>query len=107
MRRAVRTTARTAAFTTLVLAQLFNALNSRSERVSAFHRLFSNRWLWAAIAFGVVTQVLVVHVPVLQVAFGTAPLDLVHWAVAVGMASLVLWVEELRKLVRRALARRG
>jgi Ca2+-transporting ATPase len=48
-----------------------------------------------------------VHVPVLQVAFGTAPLDLVHWAVAVGMASLVLWVEELHKLVRRTLARRG
>ncbi|WP_017833392.1 cation-translocating P-type ATPase [Kocuria sp. UCD-OTCP] len=99
--------ARTAGFTALVLAQLFNALNSRSELASAFHRLFVNPWLWGALALAAALQVLVVHVPVLQVAFGTAPLDLAHWAVAVGMASLVLWVEELRKLVRRALARRG
>ena len=39
-------TARTAAFTVLVLAQLFNALNARSESVSAFrHR---TRWLCPA-----------------------------------------------------------
>jgi Ca2+-transporting ATPase len=99
--------ARTAGFTALVLAQLFNALNSRSELASAFHRLFVNPWLWGALALAAALQVLVVHVPVLQVAFGTAPLDLAHWAVAVGMASLVLWVEELHKLVRRTLARRG
>ncbi len=99
--------ARTAGFTTLVLAQLFNALNSRSELASAFHRLFANPWLWGALALAVLLQVLVVHVPVLQVAFGTAPLDLAHWAVAVGAASLVLWVEELHKLLRRALARRA
>ena len=38
-------TARTAAFTTLVFAQLFNTFNSRSENVSAFSHLFVNRWL--------------------------------------------------------------
>src|SRR5690606_7678067 len=43
-------TARTAGFTVLVLAQLFNALNARSETVTAFQRLFTNRWLWGAIA---------------------------------------------------------
>src|SRR6266511_3953730 len=37
--------ARTAGFTVLVLAQLFNSLNARSETVSAFHRLFVNPWL--------------------------------------------------------------
>ena len=42
--------ARTMAFTTLVLAQLFNTFNARSDRVSAFHHLFTNRWLWGAIA---------------------------------------------------------
>jgi P-type Ca2+ transporter type 2C len=36
---------RTMAFTTLVLAQLFNCLNARSDRTSAFHGLFTNRWL--------------------------------------------------------------
>ncbi|MGM1030369.1 MAG: cation-translocating P-type ATPase [Actinomycetota bacterium] len=100
-------TARTAAFTTLVLAQLFNALNSRSERVSAFHRMFSNRWLWAALAFGVVTQVLVVHVPFLQAAFGTAPLAPEQWLVCVALASVVLWFDELRKVGIRAFERRS
>ncbi|MFD7025926.1 cation-translocating P-type ATPase [Promicromonospora sukumoe] len=95
------TVARTAGFTTLVLAQLFNVLNSRSETTSAFHRMFVNRWLWGAIVLGVLLQVAVVEVPFLQVAFGTASLDLAHWAVAVGMASSVLWFDELRKLVWR------
>ena len=93
--------ARTAGFTTLVLAQLFNALNARSETTSAFHGLFSNGWLWAAIAIAVVLQVAVVEVPVLQVAFGTASMDLLHWAVCIGLASVVLWYQELRKAVLR------
>ena len=42
------------------------------------------------------------EVPVLQVAFSTEPLDPAHWAVVVAMASLVLWVDEIRKAVRRA-----
>ncbi len=95
--------ARTAAFTTLVLTQLFNTLNARSETTSAFSRMFSNPWLWGAIGLGVVLQALVVSVPLLQTAFGTAALDPLHWAVCVAMASLVLWVEEIRKLVLRAL----
>jgi P-type Ca2+ transporter type 2C len=96
--------ARTAAFTTLVFAQLFNALNSRSETVSAFHRLFTNGWLWAAIAFGVVTQLLVVHVPFLQGAFGTVALGWDQWLVCLALASGVLWFGELRKVVLRARA---
>ena len=95
-------TARTAGFTTLVLAQLFNTVNSRSESVSAFRNLFVNRWLWGSIALGVVLQVAVVEVPFLQAAFSTTSLDLTHWVVCVAMASLVLWVDEARKLVHRA-----
>jgi len=95
-------TARTAGFTTLVLTQLFNTVNSRSESVSAFRNLFVNRWLWGSIALGVVLQVAVVEVPFLQAAFSTTSLDLTHWVVCVAMASLVLWVDEARKLVHRA-----
>jgi magnesium-transporting ATPase (P-type) len=93
--------ARTAGFTTLVLAQLFNAFNSRSETTSAFHRVFDNRWLWGAALLGAALQVAVVHVPFLQVAFGTATLDLRHWLVCVAMASGVLWFDEARKVVLR------
>ncbi|MFT2816771.1 cation-translocating P-type ATPase [Leifsonia sp. A12D58] len=98
--------ARTAGFTTLVLAQLFNALNARSETSSAFRKLFSNKWLWGSIALGVLLQVTVVEVPFLQVAFGTASLDLAHWATCIALASVVLWYDEIRKIVLRALARR-
>ncbi|TFD26359.1 cation-translocating P-type ATPase [Cryobacterium cryoconiti] len=99
------TVARTAGFTTLVFAQLFNTLNSRSELTTAFHRLFVNRWLWGALLLGVLLQVAVVELPFLQAAFGTASMDTVHWAVCVGMASIVLWAEELRKWILRARTR--
>ena len=98
--------ARTAGFTTLVLAQLFNAFNSRSDRTSGLRNLFTNRWLWAAVLLAVALQVAVVHLPFLQVAFGTASLDATHWAVCIALASIVLWLEELMKLVRRVSARR-
>ena len=99
--------ARTAGFTVLVLAQLYNCFNSRSDRTSAFSGLFTNRWLWAAIALSLALQVLVVHVPVLNRAFGTTPLSARDWALCAALASLVLWVDELKKLlVRRGETRR-
>ncbi|QCU77310.1 cation-translocating P-type ATPase [Citricoccus sp. SGAir0253] len=94
--------ARTAAFTTLVLAQLFNALNARSGTASARHGLFTNRWLWAAIGAGLASQVLVVHLPPLQAAFGTVPLGPGQWLACLALASVVLGAEELRKVVLRA-----
>ena len=96
-------TARTAGFTVLVFAQLFNCLNVRSTTSSAFHRPFVNAWLWGTLAVSVLLQVAVVHLGVLQAAFGTAPLSAGQWGVCVAMSSLVLWHGELRKW----LARRG
>lgn len=91
--------ARTMTFTTLVFAQLFNTFNCRSDEVSAFHRLFTNRWLWAAIALSAILQVVVVHAPFLHEAFGTHPLTFTDWLVCVGLASLVLWADELKKFI--------
>jgi len=93
--------ARTAAFTTLVFAQLFNCFNARSDSASAFRHLFVNPWLWGAIALSVVLQAGVVHAGFLNVAFGTVPMAFEQWLVCVAMASVVLWFGELRKLVRR------
>ena len=98
-------TVRTSVFTTLVLCNLFSVLNARSATLSAFHGIGSNKLLWGAIALGVVLQIAVVEIPFLQTAFGTVSLDLVHWIVALGLSSLVLWVEEGRKAFSRA--RRG
>jgi magnesium-transporting ATPase (P-type) len=93
--------ARTAGFTALVLAQLFNCLNARSESSSAFRQLFTNRWLWLALALSVVLQIAVVNMGVLNTAFGTVPLALDQWLVATAMASVVLWAGEARKLLER------
>jgi magnesium-transporting ATPase (P-type) len=102
------TLARTAGFTVLVLAQLFNCFNARSETCSAFRGLFANRWLWAAVALSALLQVAVIHLEWLNRAFGTAPLSIEQWGVCIAMASGVLWFSELRKwaLRTRAKARR-
>ena len=64
------------AFTTLMLFQMFNVVNARSDEQSAFVHLFTNPWLWGAVAGSVALQVLVVYVPFLQRAFGTVALRL-------------------------------
>ncbi|HEX3290048.1 MAG TPA: cation-translocating P-type ATPase, partial [Gaiella sp.] len=94
-------TARTMAFTTLVLAQLFNCFNARSDRVSAFRRLFVNRWLWGAILLSLALQLSVVHLSFLNDAFGTTPLSATDWLLCVGLASSVLWADEAKKLLDR------
>ncbi|MGQ0749557.1 MAG: cation-translocating P-type ATPase [Betaproteobacteria bacterium] len=98
--------ARTAAFTVLVFAQLFNALNARSESTSAFHLLFVNPWLWGAIALSLALQIAVVHVPLMNVAFGTSPLSWDQWMVCAAMGSIVLWAAEARKWFSRRVAQR-
>ncbi len=60
------TGARTHAFTTVVLAQIFNAFNSRSYSSSAFDQFFSNQWLTGAAVLTFLLQVLVVHAPFLN-----------------------------------------
>ena len=99
--------ARTAAFTVLVLTQLFNCFNARSASESAFRALLSNRWLWAAVALSTALQAAVVHLPFLNLAFGTVPLTAGQWGVCVAMASGVLWFSEGRKFLRRLWARRS
>ena len=63
------------AFTTLMLFQLFNVFNARSDERSAFAGFFRNRWLWAAVGLSLVLQVAVVYVPFLQQAFSTTSLS--------------------------------
>jgi Ca2+-transporting ATPase len=94
--------AQTMAFTTLMLFQIFNVFNARSDDRSAFVHLFTNAWLWTAVAVSVVLQVVVVYVPFLQKAFGTLPLSAGDWLFSVAVASSVLWVREASKALLSA-----
>ncbi|MEO8563866.1 MAG: cation-translocating P-type ATPase [bacterium] len=98
--------AQTMAFTTLMLFQLINVFNARSDERSAFVRLFHNPWLWSAVGLSVVLHVAVIYVPALQNAFSTVSLSVSDWAFSVAVASSVLWLRELSKLVTRAIDRR-
>jgi P-type Ca2+ transporter type 2C len=90
--------ARTLAFTTLMLAQLFNVFNARSDTRSAFVGLAHNRWLWGAVVLSLALHLLPLYVPPLQRAFGSIG----DWLACTAAASAVLWLRELGKLVARA-----
>lgn len=93
--------AQTMAFNTLVLFSLFNVLNARSDKQSAFVGLFSNKWLWSAILLSLLLQTAVIYAPFLQHAFSTVSLSLQDWLLCAGVASSVLWLRELSKLMQR------
>jgi P-type Ca2+ transporter type 2C len=91
----------TMAFTTLMLFQLFNVLNARSDDRSAFVRLFTNGWLWAALAGSLGLHALVIYVPSLQQAFGTVAMTGSDWLFCTAVASSVIWLREGSKLLSR------
>lgn len=96
----------TMAFTTFVLFQLFNALNARSEHASVFRRhTLTNGRLWSALAAVAVLQIAVVHLSVFGTVVDTVPLNATEWAVCGAVAATILIVDELRKVVTRALDR--
>jgi Ca2+-transporting ATPase len=93
--------AQTMAFTTLMLFQLFNVFNARSDSASAFAGLFTNGWLWSAVGLSLALHVAVIYTPFLQLAFSTSRLSPGDWLRCTLVASCVLWLRELGKVVTR------
>jgi Ca2+-transporting ATPase len=96
--------AQTMAFTTLMMFQLFNVFNARSDERSAFVRLFANHWLWSAVALSMALHAAVIYLPFLQQAFSTTGLSRADWMFCAVVASSVLWLRELTKVFARAAA---
>jgi Ca2+-transporting ATPase len=95
--------ATTMSFMVLALAQVFHAFNARSPRRSVFtDRLFTNAWLWAAVAACLLLQIAAVYAPFLQAVLRTTPLSPADWAVVLGCALVPVGVVELVKLGQRA-----
>jgi Ca2+-transporting ATPase len=91
----------TIAFTTLMLFQLFNVLNARSDERSALNGLGRNPWLAAAVAGSLTLHAGVIYLPFLQQAFSTVALTAADWLRCAAVASCVLWLRELGKAVTR------
>ncbi len=99
--------ARTETFTVLAVCQWFNVLNCRSETQSALNfGLFKNYWLLGGLIIGNVLHFLVIYWEPLNRVFYTVPIPLSHVLLIGAVASMVLWVEEIRKLFRRRSARK-
>ncbi len=94
--------ARTMAFTTLMMFQLFNVFNARSDERSAFSGLFKNHWLSGAVLLSLALHMAVIYTPFLQQAFSTVSLSAGDWLRCAAAASAVLWLRELSKVVTRA-----
>jgi len=94
--------ARTGTFTLLAVCEWFNVLNCRSATRSAFGAgVLRNRWLVGGILLSNLLQMAVVFAPPLNEVFYTVPLPAAEVLAIGAVGSLVLWVEEARKLVAR------
>ena len=92
----------TIVFSTLVFAQMTQALAVRSERDSLFRIGFwSNKALLGAIALTLALQLAVVYVPALQRLFTTMGLSPGDLALSLILSTLVFWGVELEKWLAR------
>jgi Ca2+-transporting ATPase len=99
--------ARTETFTVLAMCQWFNVLSCQSATRSALELgLLRNPWLLGGLALSVGLQALVIYVPPLNALFHTVALPPASLLPLLLVASLVLWVEEARKLLLRWLGSR-
>jgi len=92
--------ARTLAFCSMVAFEWFRAFNARSDEYTVFKLgVFRNRWLLLTISIAIMLQVAVIYVPFLQVAFGTVPLGIDKWGIAMLAGGSLFVIEETRKVL--------
>lgn len=94
--------ARTLTFTVMVLAQLFHALNHRSEERSIFVLgLWTNKPLLATVGLSALLQAGIVSWPPVHSLFKVAPFDPEHWILAIGIGMLPLIAMEVWKAIKK------
>ena len=89
-------------FTVLTLSQMGHVLAIRSERDSLFIQgIFSNKPLLGAVLLTFGLQMAVLYVPVLQPIFKTEPLSRDELMLCLALSSIVFFVVEIEKWMRR------
>jgi Ca2+-transporting ATPase len=92
----------TETFTLLAVCQWFNVLNCRSSIHSALSfDIFRNHWLIGGLVVSNLLQMAVVYWPPLNALFHTEPIHFQEFLMIGAVGSIVLWTEELRKLMVR------
>ncbi|MBT3408886.1 hypothetical protein HN415_09485, partial [Candidatus Woesearchaeota archaeon] len=94
--------ARTVAFTTLVMFQMFAVMSSRSLRPS-LKKLnpFTNKWLLGAVCLSISLQAVVIYWAPMQSILHTVPLGLIDWVKIIGVASMGFVLMEISKFIMK------
>lgn len=91
--------AKTMAFVTLSFSELLRAFTARSENYPLMKiGLFSNRWMFYAVASSLLLLLAVVYVPFLQPVFNTVPLGWPEWRVVLPLLLVPAIVAEVTKM---------
>ena len=91
----------TMAFLTMNMCEILHSFNMRSQRRSIFTLPGHNKLLWVAMLAALALTTIVLEVPAIAAAFGFTPVDWNEYAVALGLAILVIPIVELMKLFQR------
>ena len=91
----------TMAFLTMNMCEILHSFNMRSQRRSIFTLHGHNKLLWVAMLAALALTTIVLEVPAIAAAFGFTPVDWNEYAVALGLAILVIPIVELVKLFQR------
>ncbi len=91
----------TMAFLTLSMTEIFHSFNMRSRTQSIFRMKGHNKVLWGAMILSFVLTTAVIFVPFLRNAFGFEVISLAEYAVAIGIAFLILPIMEITKAIKR------
>ncbi len=91
----------TMAFLTMSLAEIFHAMNMRSQRKSIFKISHKNKYLTLALLGSLAATLLVVYVPALADAFSLEHVSISEFAVSLLLASLIIPVVESVKAIQR------
>ena len=91
----------TMAFLTLSMVEIFHSLNMRSRRGSIFTLKTHNKFLYAAMIVSLILTTVVIEVPFVAAAFNFTPIDLHEYAIALGLAVLIIPIMEVVKFVQR------
>ena len=91
------------AFITLNMVEIFHCFNMRSRRQSVFTMKKQNAWLWGAAALALVLTLIVVEFePLAMMFFGVPGLELKGSLTALGIAFLIIPLNELYKAIMRS-----